>query len=427
MKIWLVTIGEPLPSDPGHPRLLRAGLLAETLAERGHEVLWWTSAFDHVNKIFRAPADMRVRVRPRLELLLMHGTGYRRNLSLARIRDHRTLAHRFANLALREAKPDIILASFPSIELCLAAARFGRAQGVPVVLDVRDLWPDIFLDYAPAPLRSLARLALSQLFSETVEAFRLAFAVTGITPPFVQWGVQRAGRLSSALDRDFPMGYPARTPNAASLSEARRWWKEQHDIEVGEDLLVVFFGSFGRQVDLVSVLEAARRLRGTSIRFVLCGTGERLTECRHLVEGLDNVIQPGWVDAPRIRALMDMADVGLAPYFSRSDFLASYPNKVLEYLSGGLPVLSAISGLVGELVETEGCGLVYGGDSPAERLASLLNELKHNPDRLVAMSENARRLFAKRFSAEKVYADVTDYLAQVVQATSKNRSEHGLH
>lgn len=426
MKVWLVTIGEPLPSDPGQPRLLRAGLLAETLAERGHEVLWWSSAFDHVNKTFRSPADMRVRVRPNLELLLLHGTGYRRNLSLARIRDHRNLARRFAKLAPGEPKPDVILASFPSIELCLAAARFGRTQDVPVVLDVRDLWPDIFLDYAPAPLRSLARLALSQLFSETTEAFRLAFAVTGITPPFVQWGLQRAGRLSSALDRDFPMGYPARTTNAASLEEARCWWKEQHNTEAGEGLLAVFFGSFGRQVDLVPVLMVARHLRGTGIRFVLCGTGERLAECRHLAEGLDNVILPGWVDAPRIRALMDMADVGLAPYFSRDDFLASYPNKVLEYLSGGLPVLSAISGLVGELIETEGCGLVYGGDSPAERLASLLDELKHNPDRLVKMSENARRLFAERFSAEMVYAGMTDYLAQVVQATSEDGSEHGL-
>lgn len=413
MKVWLVTIGEPLPTDLGSPRLLRAGLLAGVLADLGHEVVWWTSAFDHISKSHRAPADMRVRQRVGLELRLLHGPGYRRNLSLARIRDHRVLARRFSDLAPREPRPDIILASFPAIELCLAAARYGRAHGVPVVLDVRDLWPDIFLDYIPRALRFPGRLALAPLFSETAEAFRLASAVTGITQPFVEWGLKQAGRAGTTLDRDFPMGYPAASPEAESVVEARHWWRQQYGIEPGREMLVVFFGSFGRQVDLATVLDAARRVRGKDIRFVLCGTGERLAESRRQASGLDHVVLPGWVDAPRIRALMAIAHVGLAPYFARDDFLASYPNKVLEYLSSGLPVLSAIDGLVGTLVEQEGCGLCYSAEHPAARLAELIGELRNAPERLREMSDNARRVFALRFSAERVYADMASYLELV--------------
>lgn len=415
MKVWLVTIGEPLPIDSGHPRLLRAGLLAETLANRGHDVVWWTSAFDHVNKIHRAPADMRIRLRQGSELLLLRGPGYRRNLSLARIRDHRALARRFTVLARHEKRPDVILASFPAIELCLAAARYGREYGVPVVLDVRDLWPDIFLDHIPVPLRPLGRLALASLFAETAEAFRLSSAVTGITLPFVQWGLGQAGRAGGELDRDFPMGYPAGAIEAAELAKARRWWKNQHGIEKSDKLLVVFFGSLGRQIDLATVLAAASRLQGKGIGFVICGSGERLPEYRRLAEGLDNVFLPGWIDAPRIRALMEIADIGLAPYFCREDFLASYPNKVLEYLSGGLPVLSAIDGLVGSLLTTEGCGLVYGGDSPIEQLTGLLDQLRHDPCRLREMSDNARRVFEQRFSAERVYPAMVKYLEKIAE------------
>ena len=43
MIVWLVTVGEPLPTDPGSPRLLRAGILAGLLAEKGHVVHWWSS------------------------------------------------------------------------------------------------------------------------------------------------------------------------------------------------------------------------------------------------------------------------------------------------------------------------------------------------------------------------------------------------
>jgi len=239
MRIWLVTIGEPLPIDPGSPRLLRAGLLAGMLADAGHEVVWWTSSFDHVNKIHRVPADMRIRQRRGLEIALLRGPGYRRNLSLMRIWDHRVLARRFSDLVSHQIKPDIILASFPAIELCLAAAQYGRAQGVPVVLDVRDLWPDIFLDYMPPILRPLARLALRPLFSETDKAFRFATAITGITRPFVEWGLKHAGRISTGLDRDFPMGYPATLPTTESLAEANLWWKRQYGLERSREMLIV--------------------------------------------------------------------------------------------------------------------------------------------------------------------------------------------
>jgi glycosyltransferase involved in cell wall biosynthesis len=415
MKIWLITIGEPLPSDPGHPRLLRAGLLAESLADRGHEVLWWTSAFDHVRKAQRAPADRRIASRTGLELVLLHGPGYRRNISLARIRNHRALARRFAELAPREARPEVILASFPSIELCLAAACYGRARGVPVALDVRDLWPDIFLDHAPAPLRPLARLALAPLFAQTREAFRLASAVTGITTPFVEWGLRLAGRPPGHLDRAFPMGYPSREVDPGLLVEARAWWKATHGLDGHAGFTAVFTGSFGHQVDLDTVIAAAHRLRGTGIRFVLCGSGENLEHSRRRAAGLDNVILPGWVDAPRIQALMELADVGLAPYFSRMDFLNSSPNQVLEYLAGGLPVLSAIEGLVGELLRENECGEVYGPDDSLTRLSARLLSLRDAPERLRAMSLRARALFEARFDADKVYGEMAAYLQAVAR------------
>ena len=53
MRAWLLTVGEPLPCDGPNERLHRTGLLAEALHSRGHEVLWWSSTFDHARKRFR--------------------------------------------------------------------------------------------------------------------------------------------------------------------------------------------------------------------------------------------------------------------------------------------------------------------------------------------------------------------------------------
>ena len=38
MRIWLATVGEPLPVDAGRQRLLRTGQFAQWLAAHGHEI-----------------------------------------------------------------------------------------------------------------------------------------------------------------------------------------------------------------------------------------------------------------------------------------------------------------------------------------------------------------------------------------------------
>ena len=58
MKIWLLTIGEPVPLGAGvRDRLHRTGAFARYLVSRGHEVTWWTSAFDHFRKQHLAAED----------------------------------------------------------------------------------------------------------------------------------------------------------------------------------------------------------------------------------------------------------------------------------------------------------------------------------------------------------------------------------
>jgi len=51
MRVWLLTIGEPVPLGAGaRDRLHRTGAFARYLVSRGHQVVWWTSAFDHFRK-----------------------------------------------------------------------------------------------------------------------------------------------------------------------------------------------------------------------------------------------------------------------------------------------------------------------------------------------------------------------------------------
>ena len=157
-NIWVVAVGEPVPVEAGaSDRLHRAGYLAHFLAEHGHRVTWWTSTFDHFRRKHLFDADHSLAINDRLDIRLLHGCGYRSNVSLARIRDHAQIARHFAAAArAEERRPDIIVAALPTIELCLEAARFGKEHGIPVIADMRNMWPDIFLEVLPKPFRFLA-------------------------------------------------------------------------------------------------------------------------------------------------------------------------------------------------------------------------------------------------------------------------------
>ena len=419
MKIWLATIGEPVPIGEGESdRLHRTGHLARFMAGRGHSTVWWTSAFDHFRKRHLCASDRRVQLDRNLEIRLLRGRGYRRNLSLDRLLDHAEIAEKFAveaeQSASPEARPDLIVAALPSIDLAAACADFGVRYGIPVVLDMRDMWPDIFIDTAPETVRPLARVLLQPMFRQARRACSQATAIAGITEAFVNWGLARGCRPRTPLDRAFPLGYSAEAPSPHACAAADEKWDS---LRIGKDgrFTVCFFGSLSRQLDLMHVLDAARQLEGrrVPVRFVLCGAGERLERYRQAAAGLGSVVFPGWADRAAIYALLRRADAGLDPLPRRYDFLATVNNKAIEYLSAEVPVLSTPrQGVLAELLATRGCGYTY-DEGDARGLAALIEGLAADPSRLAGVRNRARALFEEQFQAEKVYAAMESHFERM--------------
>src|SRR4051812_4018850 len=94
IRVWIVTTAEPLPIDNG-ARLMRHGMLADRLISHGHDVTWWTSAFNHRRKVNRYNGDTSLEISDNYRIRLLHSVGYKRNLSLARVRNQREIAGKF--------------------------------------------------------------------------------------------------------------------------------------------------------------------------------------------------------------------------------------------------------------------------------------------------------------------------------------------
>ncbi len=418
MRVWLMTVGEPLPTDPGHQRLHRSGIMANVLATRGIDVVWWTSAFRHSDKTFRVNETTWSNVGDHLRICCLASRAYHRNVSLARILANRDIAREFTRHCRDEPPPDVIVASYPIPELARAGARYAHAHGIPAIVDVRDLWPDIWIPALPRVLRPFGPIGALPFFLQARRTLQAFDGVCGITDEIVDWGLARAARKRGPWDRAFPLAYAEADYPETALAEAKEFWRATLVGRAPTRLRLCFFGSMPIARTRTDVMvEAMRRLPSDvadGTQLVLCGTGEDFERIQALAADLPRIIMPGWVSGPQIATLAAQSHAGLLPYPSAQDFSRSIPNKAIEYLAHGLPIVTSLRGPLSDLIESERCGLLY-RETDASDLSEKIVSLYRTPEHLIELSHNAVSTFRKHFTAAQVYDRLTDMLVKLAE------------
>lgn len=425
LNIWLFKLGERTPLDSGSPKLSRTALIAEELVARGHQVLWWMSTFDHLAKRQRSNADVFVDVRPSYALRMIATPGYARNVSLARYWDHYIFDRRLRRCITNEQRPDLILAAYPTIGACTVLSEYAVAYDIPFVVDVRDMWPDVFQDYLPAYAKGAYPFLFGSQIRKARRIFSAARGVIGITGDFVEWALSYVPRAAHWHDRDFPLAYSLGAVAPNLLSEGRAYWDSLGVCRA--DFVICFFGVLSKKIDLQTVASGMRKLSAEfpRLKLVLCGNGDELESTREAFRGLENVVCPGWIEGPKISALLEIASAGLAPYRNREDFLISVPTKIVEYFAGGLPVITSLDGTSRRLIDSRRCGLFY---RTPDEFRDCVRRLIERPQDAKEMGENAQRLFLEKFDSKLVYGELCDHLEKIVNSERRVRPspEHTL-
>lgn len=417
----MIKVAEPTPLDGTDVRLFRCGMLAHELVRVGHDVTWWHSTVHHQKKVQRYATTTTVPISDSYRIIFLYAPLYVKNIGLQRIINQVVIARAFRHYAQRMPRPDVILCCLPPLELCREAVRYGRRNGIPVIVDVQDLWPDAFLAFAPRFLRPLWKQLLLPWFHAVQEICRNATAVTGTTDAFVAWALGYAGRQKTRRDKPFPLAYQSREPDAASIRAAEYRWRDRGLPLDGSSFIACFLGLFGRHYELELVIEAARRLRagGRQCTFVLCGSGDKLETLKHHAREDDHIIFPGWIGEADIWILLRKSAVGLCPYRMSATLAKNIPNKPIEYFSAGLPVVSSLRGELERLLENHRCGITYApGD--IEALVRILSDLYDHPDKRQQLGANAHRLFHEQFAAENVYPAMVRYIEEIRRAYLSN-------
>ncbi|MCA3280238.1 MAG: glycosyltransferase family 4 protein [Roseomonas sp.] len=299
-------------------------------------------------------------------------------------------------LALRE-KPDLIIASSTPLTVALPALCAKALRGIPFIFEIRDPWPELprAMGVLPAPIapfmeglanlacrRAAAVVALSEGMAETARA-------RGADPARVQV-------IGNGCDLDLfgPHIAPWRPPEAAP-------W----------EVLALYAGAHGRANGLGVVVEAARLLTAQGearLRILLVGEGAEKTALMRAAAGLSNLTFLPPMPKRDVTGLFAGSQIALHILADCPAFAAwTAPNKLMDGLAAGRPVISNLPGDAARLLIQGGAGMaVAPGD--AAGLAAALIGLVEDPARRAAMGAAARslavrlhdrRLLAARFVA----------------------------
>mgnify|MGYP006274883559 CR=1 FL=1 len=306
---------------------------------------------------------------------------------------------------------DVVFATSTPLTIAIPGVWAKRQRQVPMVFEVRDLWPE--LPIAVGALKNpLARAAARWLERF---AYRNADHVVALSPG-MRDGVTKTG---------FPDSEVTVIPNSADLelfhpSNADRDRFRQEHPEIGEGPLVVYTGTMGRinGVGYLARVAAAAYAQGSSANFVVVGSGREEAGIRNQAEELGvlgrnfHMFPP--VPKQEMSDVLAAADLALSLFIDLEPMWANSANKFFDALASGTAVAINYGGWQAELLGETGAGIVLPPDDTGEA-AARIEAFLAAPAAVRSAAKAARRLAEERFDRDKLSGDLETVLRRAVE------------
>lgn len=422
MTIW---INNPFDFLPGEgARLQRYGLLAQALVKAGHQVVWWSSDWNHIKKEKREEKCANVGMREcanvgegSVEIRLIKTMPYYKNIGLRRLLSHWLYARSWEREArsacgneVRKQRcetpmlacPDLIICSAPPLSTGWVMRGICKRLGCIGVIDVMDVWPETFERVVPAwmlwPLRLMAK-----------RVYERADGVSAVGDSYLEVVERYLGGTAKPLYRCY---HGIEMGGEVLKFESSKVLKLGEKLETG-NLKLVYVGNMGKGYDLVTLVRVVKEMidEGHAISLDLAGSGEQEEILKSLVQQMENIRFHGVVTGDALRTLLVNADVGMVPMFANT--YVAVPYKLADYAAAGLPVISSLKGETEDLINKYDAGWFYdAGDCASLRNAILLalQSMKAPDYRIDQYGMHSRQMAAEIFDAEKIYPEFVKWL-----------------
>ena len=392
---------------------MRAMLLADKLLENGHKVTIISSSFFHQRKIFRTKGFKSIFLKNNLTINLIPSCGYRKHIGFKRLLDHIILSINLNKFLKKNTnfKPDKIFLGYPPIEASFMILRWAKKNNIPVMLDVKDNWPENFIEPFPEFLKRFAKIILLPYFLISKYIFNNVEIICSITDSFISW-IKKYTKKNSEIEYFVaPLVRKKIILNEEQIKiVSDQWFSKGIDISQGKHL--TFVGSFTKSFDFKFIFEIANLFlaKYPNYKIIICGTGDRYKELNLLFKKLPNVLLTDEIDKYQASVLIKNSIATFAPYVSNLNYINSIPNKVIESLENGIPFITNTEGEMKRLIENYANGIFLDKNMKNFYKIKKLVEDKEYREKLRVNSINSYRAL---FDFENTYQEIIINLEKI--------------
>jgi len=322
------------PPDFGAPSFRMASFV-EAFIDRGHEVTVICAEPNRYNGLTNEDGKRRKEQVIRLPIAQSRSKLQKKiNWMRFSIRVGREVA--------RHAKhQDLIICTSPPLTVPMAVRK--RMGHVPVILDVRDLWPKAIIDAKTVS----NKFEISFLRRQEIKIYQMATHIICTSPAYVNYlsRFKKTTTVMNGIDKEWYEETRRITNQDISKIRSKIGLSNQH-------VLVTYTGNIGIGQDLRFVIEAAEKL-SERVKFCLVGDGDQKDEIQRVVRAR------GLVDRVLLYPVMNRLET--VKYLKASDLLLinlldteahreAVPSKIFEYTVIGRPIIAGLKGVAAEIL-----------------------------------------------------------------------------
>lgn len=284
--------------------------------------------------------------------------------------------------------PDIYILSPPPFFITVISIVAIKLKGRNYILDIRDLYPDVYFANKILKQESLLGAILKKIEKWIYDNSKLIITVTdGIT-------LKISNQCPNANVKTVRNGFDSDLFIPAN---------KQYD-----DFTLIFHGNLSRFQDVELLINIFKQINkiDNSIYFLVIGNGSKDILLKDLL--IDNFTYIPTINYKEIPAIISKCHIGLS--FRTNDVISrsSFPVKVFEYIGVGIPILVTPRSEGGDCIEKKKLGFQFESEDQDGIIRHIL-EIKKN----YAMFCNENKSIRDYFSRQKQAELFTTYLKNI--------------
>lgn len=288
-------------------------------------------------------------------------------------------------------KPDVIWASSPPLFVGLSGCFLSKLLRCPMVLDVRDIWPDSAV--AAGQISSNGRAyKIGKLMEKYI--YKRARHITCVAEPMREYILTQTDRHVSIVYN----GVLEQPENTEVLDKY---------VTTNGKKEILYAGNLGRvqQIDLLiqgyAELIGEGHVNDWTIR--LLGDGAMGEQLKSLIQQLgveDKVLIEPVVTHQQCQRRLEDSDLLFISLRPEKVLEMTIPSKVFDYMLAGRPILAGISGQGKEILNSTGSNVCY---NPGElkALKEGLKKATSQCDQLTTSAHKNRELVLSKFTRQE--------------------------